>query len=365
VTDTAEAGAAPRHRIAPGSVAEVACIGSNSIAKAVAGTRLLDWPLIAVEDVFLIAAMDDPLSPAAAYGVAMSYLAHLVETGDYTDATVEKVAGLIGRFIKYSERRYGITDVRDLCQEHVLAFIDAPVLGNELRSAAGRTKENRRWAIALFFKTLRGLDLYAGDPLLDAGRAERGSTEFRPLLDIEIERCRKHAPSSRNDTLGPVRVALAEAMAATSEIPEVVVADYDRANARVWLNGSKKRLAGRWARLLPWDLDAIERRLTALDSSDPMTRLAYVGTGDADRREAATAIGLRKVLNRAGLTKEAHPRVRPSSIRAWGAQHLYDETQDIEAVAWALGVQKLDSARRIIGLPQPEADEPPPHRSSR
>jgi hypothetical protein len=349
----------------PGSVAEVACIGNNCIAEAVEGTRLLGWRLIAVEDVFLIAAMDDPLSPAAAFGVAMSYLAHLVETGDYADTTVEKAAGLIARFIKYSERRFGITDVRDVRQEHVLAFIEAPVLGDELRSAAGRTKDNRRWAIDFFFKTLRGLDLYEGDPLLDARRVQRGSTEFRPLLDVEIERCRKHALSSRNDTLGPVRVALAEAMAATSEIPEVVIADYDRANTRVWLNGSKKRLAGRWAQLLPWGVDAVERRLAALGASDPMTRLAYVGSGAPGRREAATASALRKVLNRAGLTKRAHPRVRPSSIRAWGGQHRYDETQDIEEVARGLGVRKLDDALRIIGLLQPDPDEPPPHRSSR
>jgi hypothetical protein len=355
----------PRHRIVPGSVAEVACIGANSIVEAAAGTRLLDWPLIAVEDVFLIAAMDDPLSPAAAFGVAMSYLAHLVETGDYADTTVEKAAGLIARFIKYSERRFGITDVRDVRQEHVLAFIEAPVIGDELRSAAGRTKDNRRWAIDFFFRRLRGLHLYEGDPLLDTGRAQRESTDFRPLLDVEIERCRKHAPSNRNDTLGPVRMALAQAMAATSEIPEVAVADYDRANARVWLNGSKKRLTGRWAQLLPSGVDAVERRLTALDSSDPMTRLAYVGTGDPGRREAATASALRKLLNRAGLTKQAHPRVRPSSIRAWGGQHRYDETQDIEEVARGLGVRKLDDARRIIGLLQPDPDEPPSHRNRR
>jgi hypothetical protein len=181
VGDQGNEQASARRRVAPGSVAEIARIGAEVIAAAVKGEHLDAWPLLAVEDVFLVGAMDDVLSPTAAYEVAISYLAHLVETGDYVDATLEKATGLIARFIKYSERRFGITDVRALCQEHVLAFIDAPVLGDELRSAGGRTKDNRRWAIELWFRTLRGLDLYVGDPFLDVERSRRPASASRPL----------------------------------------------------------------------------------------------------------------------------------------------------------------------------------------
>jgi integrase/recombinase XerC len=71
-------------------------------------------------------------------------------------------------------------------------------------------------------------------------------------------------------------------------------------------------------------------------------------------------MALRKNLDRAGLRRD--PRVRPLSIRAWGARRLYDDGSDIEEVARRLGVRTLDSARRIIGLPDPEPDTPPAHR---
>jgi len=57
--------------------------------------------------------------------------------------------------------------------------------------------------------------------------------------------------------------------------------------------------------------------------------------------------------------------VRPSSIRAWGARRLFDETGDLEKVAHRLGLRQLDDARRTIGVAQPEPDVPPPHRRPR
>ena len=47
-----------------------------------------------------VGAMDDVLSPTAAYEVAISYLVHLVDTGDYSDTTVTKAAGLIAHISK-------------------------------------------------------------------------------------------------------------------------------------------------------------------------------------------------------------------------------------------------------------------------
>jgi integrase len=362
VGDQGNEQASSGRRVAPGSVAEIARIGAEVIAAAVNREHLEAWLLLAVEDVLLVGAMDDVLSPTAAYEVAISYLAHLVETGDYVDATLEKAAGLIARFIKYSELRFGITDVRALCQEHVLAFIDAPVLGDELRSAGGRTKDNRRWAIELWFRTLRGLDLYVGDPFLDVERSRRPASASRPLLDVEVERARKHAPSYWGDTLGPVRFALAEAMATTSEIPSIVLADYDRSARRLWLPGTARQLGGRWVPLLTAQIDAIERRIEHLDARDALTPLARKGAQSASGE--AISIALRKILVRAGLTRRSDPSVTPSSIRAWGGRRLYDETRDLEDVARCLGLRNLDSARRVIGLAQPEPETPPRHRSA-
>jgi integrase len=344
------------------SPADLGGLGAEIIAEVVSGTPFDGWPYAAVEDVFLIAASRETLSPEAAFALAVSYLSHLVEQGDYAERTVEKATGIIARFVRYIDARYGIVDVRDIEQNQVLAFINASVLKHELHLVTGRTKDNRRWAVDLFFRTLRGLDLYEGDPLLDAAHFARESTDFRPLLDAEIERCRKVAPRRLDDTLRPVRFALAEAMAATAEIPEVLVADYDASNARVWLDGSPKRIYGRWLPLLPHEVEVIERRIADLGSPRPDVRLAYEGDKRFTSRESATSCSLRAVLARAGLTRQAHPTVRPSSIRAWGARRLFDETRDVQLVAHRLGVRKIDDALWIIGLPRPEPDVPPPHR---
>jgi hypothetical protein len=354
---------APRALVVPGSINEVSALGDAVITEAVARTPWCQWPLVSTEDLFLIAAMNEALSPTAAFELVASYLAHLVETGDYVGSTVEKAGAQIARFVRYSDRRFGVTDVRDLKQEHVLAFVEAPVLKDELRAAGTRTRENRKWAVGLFFRTLRGLGLYEGDPLLDTARLPRPESSARPLLDAEIEECRKHALRGRHDTLGPVRLALAEAMAATSEIGEIEIADYDAEHGLIWLPGLSRRLKGRWSHLLPWEIEAVERRIAALGADAPRARLAYEGSGGFGRREAASATFLRKILNRVGLTRDREPRVRPSSIRAWGARRLYDETHDIQEVADRLGVRRLDNARSIIGLPAPGPDEPPPHRN--
>jgi hypothetical protein len=352
--------ASRRNRFEPGSIAEIGSVGDHVIAEAIADAPIGGWPLLDVGDLFLTAAMDEQLSPTAGFELAISYLAHLVDTGDYTDATVAKASGLIARFVKYSELQHGVADVREFQRHHARAFIDAPVLGDELRSPASRTKENRRWAIDLFFKTLRGLGLYDGDPLLDSARLARSHAFYRPLLDTEIERCRGFTRIRSDDTIGPARWALAEATGTDAEIPRVLASDYDRTNGRVWLPSGKRGLS-RWGYLTPWGVDAVEHRIAALRSSDPAV-LAYEGRRPAHSQQAAVSATLRRVLNRAGLALDK--TVRPSSVRAWAGLRVYHQTQDIQEVALRLGLHSLDDARRTIALSEHEHDEPPPHRKT-
>jgi hypothetical protein len=348
-----------------GSIGEVALLAAATIAAAAAGEPLSWWALVAIEDLLLLAAMNEVVSPTVACELVLSYYAHLVETGDYAESSVEKAGAQMVRLTTYLERRFGLVDIRDADREHVLAWVHATVFEDERRANRGRTEDNRAWAADLFFKQLRGLGLYGGDPLLDVARAPRDGLHSRPLLDAEAEACRKHARSNLRDTLGPVRVALAEALATTSEIPKVLVADYDPARNRIWLpgHGARARIAGRWSELSPWARAAIEQRIAALGPGPRPDdrRLAYEGKGDPARAEAAVCTALRRVLDRAGLTEAKAPDVKPKSIRAGAARRLYDVT-DIELVRRQLGVTRVDTARIDIGLAPPEPDTPPAHR---
>ena len=310
-----------------------------------------------------MASASTPLDPQEAVALVSSYLAHLVETGDYAESTAIKACALMTKFARYAARRFGTTDVRDLGSSEIHGFINAPILKDEeRREVTERTKENRYWAVDLLFRTLRGLNLYDGDPLLDAPRYPRIMGDCRPLLDAEVERCRKFASRRLDDTLGPARLALAEAMATAGEIHQVTVGDYDSANNQVWLRGTDGRIHERWSTLLPWGVDVIEQRIAELGpSADLSTPIAYHGGGGAGGPSVAT-ITLRAILDRAGLSKIADPTVKPKSFRAWGARRLYDETRDIQEVAHRLGVSTFEAARRIIQLPEFPRDEPPPHR---
>jgi hypothetical protein len=355
-----EESAPSRRRVEPGSVAEIARLGTDVIAAAVAREPLAGWPLLTVEHVFLlVGAMDEVLSPTAAFEVAISYLAHLVDTGDYSEVSVTKAAGLISRFLKYTDLSDDIADVRDLRREHARGFIEAPLLGDELRSPAEHTKENRRWALDRFFKTLRSLNLYGGDPLLDSERSRRPCASVRPLLDAEVERCRMFTRVRSDDTIGPVRWAIAEATATAAETPRVVVADYDATNGRLWLP-SAKRGVSRWGYLTPWGVEALERRIQDLGSDNESAVLAYAGNRPAASQQAAISCALRRVLNRAGLAKDK--TVQPRSVRAWAGLRVFHETHDIEQVTLSLGLRSLDDARRTIGVSEPERDDPPEHR---
>lgn len=319
------------------------------------------WPFLSPEQVFLIAAGHGSVSPEEAFAVAVSHLALLVEQGDFRPDSIQKAGQIDARFIAYVRKRFQIDDVRLIGRTEAIAFVHAATLGKETRPPADRTKDNRRWALALLFRTLRSLDLYDGDPLLDVVPFPRPRNSARPLLDWELRRCERYARSSAvNDTLGPTLLALAEATATTSETPQVLVADVHPDGRRVWL-GAETRGTARWGLLTEWGSRAVRARLGVVQANGADTPLAYGGRGTIDVGQANTCMGLRRILDTASLGDDS--RIQPRSIRAWAGRRIWDETGDIEEVRHRLGLKVLDDARRLIEVPWGRCDIPPPHRA--
>ncbi len=322
---------------------------------------LVECTLLSLEDALIVAVLADRLPPEGALAVVASFLAQQVERGDRRDQTVRKVAEIQSRFVAFQRARRPVDDVRDITRSDVLAFLGAPTLGDELRDPTDKTKDNRRWALALFFSTLRALGRYDGDPLLGVDPFPRSSVAYRPLTTAEVERCRVFARRSTRDTRGPAAWALAEATATTSEISAVTAADATAAPGRVWLTGGARNLA-RWGDLTGWGVEQIRRRLDEIDTTDPSTLLVYASNGSAQSRQASACDAVHETLKRAGFGGDR--RIRPLSVPAWRGATIFADTGDIEAVRHALGVRSLDNARRIIGATAARCDLPPPHRGA-
>lgn len=276
------------------------------------------------------------LAPADAFSIVLSTLG---QSGALTGLTLATVEGLWGGFTTRAERQ-GIGSVAEVDHEVVLDFIQARNRHGSLPSTA--TMHLRRWSVRFFFQVLRETGVAVGDPTVDIRLPPRATAPIRPLTDAEVELCRVLAAHPADATLKPAAWGLAEATAATSEIPAVRRGDIRRGAVR--LPGSRLLLP-RSAAPGEWAITQIERRLREIDA-DPDALVAYLG--DGKRPQAAAAMVIGKVLRRAGLAGE--PGVRPASIRAWAGRRVFDETGSIEAVAQRLGLRSLDTAARLIGL---------------
>ena len=336
---------------------QVALSAAALPAELLGGAPLTELPLIRHRVVLMTAAERVTVTPDEALALVVSHLAHLVEKGDFTATSVLKAGKIQARFVAYTRTCFDITDVRALDRSAVLAFVNAPMLGAELRPPAERTKDNRRWALALLFRSLRTLGLYDSDPLLDITPFERQKNSARPLADWELVRCERFARSFRGDTLGPARLALAETTATASEIAQVVVGDIDSDVAHVWLAGCRGSGTARWGHFTEWGQRVIQARLAELHDSGTDAFVVYQGNG----RNAPSAVGM-GLMNVIRAAQLVDPRVYPKSIRAWAGRRIWDETQDLEEVRNRVGLQSLDSTRDLIEVPFGRCDIPPAHR---
>ena len=282
--------------------------------------------------------------PAEALGGVLREL----QDGRLTDQSSQKMAELLVRFTIFAEKGLRLGRVAQVSSDHTRTFVHAAIstpAGTQHPSIA--TMHLRRSALRLYFRTLRQLGLFDGDPTLDLELPPRSSLAMRPLTDDEVVLCRSFSLQTLTATRQPAAWALAEATARTSEIPHVRVSDLDFSNRRVWIHGSSKAEA-RWGYLSEWGTTQLARRVGSLKNvleDDPA--VAYEGRGSEQSGQASSCIAIAETLMRAGLGRE--PDVRPGSVVGWAGRRLFDETGRIEDVALRLGVRSLDRAARLIG----------------
>jgi len=293
-------------------------------------------------DVFLAAwPVEPPVNLDEALGLVEAAIAC---DPSITDATRQKYSKEIARLVA-SARLLGASTVEEIDAE----FVD------ELLALAGRTRRgdivdprvatlhNRRAALRYFFTRLRALGIDLSNPTQDVQLPPRPTEGVRPLTNDEMRRCEEAALDGLVPGARPVAVALAQAGAATGEIPLVRVEHLDLGARRVELPGSGTTRPRRNT-LTPWACSVLIQRIRAAEAKEPLA----VGSEVSPASAANMVSGyLREALRLAGIHDVG---VGPASIRAWGARKEYERTRLIEAAANFLGSESLDRTASLIKM---------------
>lgn len=279
----------------------------------------------------------DPVSVVAAVA------SHLVESGQISEQSVERLVELMERFAGFvlgcGIQHLGAVD-RRLAQR----FISAPTTQGAHPSPSVR--HLRRCAVRLLFRLARELGLLDVDPTLYLGLPARVPPAPRPLSDEEVERCRAASVYDFDATRLPAAWALAEAGVRTAELANITVKNLDLDSAVVHAHGCRSA-APRRAPLTNWGAVQLRRRVAHL-AHEPATPVTYSGEGSEKSKQAASCVAITATLTRAGLADD--PLVRPVSVAAWAGRKILERTGRIEDVAAGLGMRSLDRAARLVGL---------------
>ena len=277
-------------------------------------------------------------------GFVESVLLTLADGGRLQPSSLVTFTEVLARFGRFCERGLGLTDARDIEEEHVRAFISA------IRRQGGEpslgTKHLRRNSVRLAFREGRRLGLVTGDPTRDIELPYRTVLATRPLTDAEVDLCRLFALDSQSDRLAVIW-ALCESTARIAELPSVRVADVDLVESKVFLAGTGRALA-RWAPMTEWAAAQVERRLRHLgQGATPEVGLVPWRPKSLQRPSNAGTMAVIGVLQSAGVHDQEG--VRPNSVVAWAGARLLRSGAPIQDVARALGCRSLDRTAEMIG----------------
>ncbi len=268
--------------------------------------------------------------------------------GMMSEQTLDKFALLARRFTRFAAA-YEVTTLAGTDVELVTKFVAAKgrTRHGEVGTAAVATMHNRRAALRAFFRTARRLGLTLDDPTTDVTVPDREAKTVRPLRDEEAALVRlfsEHATPTRH----AATAALLLAGAHTSELGHIRIGDVDTAARTVWVHGSTKHRA----RTLPldtWAYRVITQRIDQLTErgSTGDTIFCTGSDGSDAQRQARVCVTVRDVLTRAGLSSTAG--IKPSSLTAYAARCVFEDTGRVEAAAHLIGSGSLDGTATLIG----------------
>ncbi|WP_277454102.1 hypothetical protein [Janibacter sp. DB-40] len=269
-----------------------------------------------------------------------------------TVQTRVRVEETVSRYTAWVDAN-GLDSFGDVTAQQARAFVLAPT--REGTQPVIATRQARRTALRLLYRTLRVLGHHVGDPTLDLHLPPKGARPARPLTDDEVALCRITAGLSHGTraSLRSVMWALGEASAISSEMSVVRLRDLDEPTAptRVQLPGTYRH-AARVGPLTDWGRQILTAHATRLlaAGATPDTRLAYSGdaTPGGATAQASACNVIREVLRRTGL--DAEQDLRPASLRHWAGKTAYERGASIQDVALLLGTGSLDTAAQNIHL---------------
>ncbi|RIT40450.1 site-specific integrase [Mycobacteroides abscessus] len=268
--------------------------------------------------------------------------------GAMSAQTLDKFTLLARRFIRFAAA-HDVTTLDAVDHGLVTKFVAAKgrSRSGEVVPAAVATMHNRRAALRAYFRTARRLGLVLHDPTLDIDVPDREVAVTRPLHADEAVLVRlfaEHATPTRH----AATAALLLAGAHTSELGHIRISDIDTNANTAWAHGSTKHRA----RPLPldtWARRVINQRIAYLTERGATgdTILCTGSDGSDAQRQARVCVTVRDVLTRAGLSTTTG--IKPSSLTAYAARQVFDDTGRIELAAKLIGSGSLDGTAALIG----------------
>jgi len=268
--------------------------------------------------------------------------------GAMSSQTLDKFALLAHRFVRFAAA-HDITTLDAVDHGLAAKFVAAKGRSRhgEVAPAAVATMHNRRAALRAYFRTARRLGLVLHDPTTDIDVPDREASVLRPLTDDESVLVRlfsEHATPTRHAATAAMLLAGAH----TSELGYIRIRDVDTDAHSAWAHGSTKHRA----RALPldtWACRVINQRIAYLVERGATGETIFcTGSDGSDaQRQARVCVTVRDVLTRAGLTGTAG--IKPSSLTAYAARRVFEDTGRIESAATLIGSGSLDGTAALIG----------------